>query len=398
MMLDDDLNKSPIWLTRKPHRTNLRIHPGLRHQSRLFTQPEPYRKFDDKFPEAQLRLVHNKVDAHPQLLIFLNDTKNLFSRQLPNMGEGYISRLVFDLEAETFFILHEGRVGGGITARLFPVEQFIEIAFLAVDTEIQCRGYGRLVMSYLKKSIQVYPYMDILTCADNEAVVYFNKQGFDNEILMDPSRYLQRIKDYEGVTLVHCKVNPDIDYMNFHLTISRQIKFLEDIIGKHVISPPEQLSNAFVAFDCGPTFVNVPLPTIWKLTQTKLDQSNPSETEEEYYEKMGTLKEKLLKIIDKLIEDPDIKEIFYMPVTEDIAKGYFEIIKKPMDLKTMQCRLLKFPDYYKRPEMFAADIRLITENCKLFNKDNSHYIQAANHIYSKFKHLYHDAFPQLNHL
>ena len=387
--------KQPIWFNRPPHFQNLRIQPGLRHPSRLFTKPVPFKRDTDRFPDAQLRLAKNNADAHAQLLILLNDSKNLFSRQLPNMGAGYITRLVFDFNAESVFILHEGVVTGAITSRLFPVEEFIEIVFLAVDSTFQARGYGRLAMSYLKKAILVYPYYDILACADNEAVVYFKKQGFnDKGIFMDPNRWVGRIKDYEGVTLVHCAITQDVDYMNFPSSVSKQIKFIEGMIGKHFLDEPKVLKEAFTAFPEGPTFVSVPLPKIVDMTTNNYP---PIEEDlkkvENYDERMKQLREKLTKILNDLKDDPKFMGIFTNPVTEDIAPTYFETIKHPMDFLTIEKRLMRFPDYYKRPEQFAADISLIAENSKSFNQAGTVYVSAANSLINRFKQLYAENFP-----
>ena len=38
-----------------------------------------------------------------------------------------------------------------------------------------------------------------------------------------------------------------------------------------------------------------------------------------------------------------------------------------MDLRTIEKRLDKYPDYYKTPELLAMDIITIAENCKHYN-------------------------------
>ncbi|EAY08089.1 acetyltransferase, GNAT family protein [Trichomonas vaginalis G3] len=390
-----DWEGKPAWFNRPPYVSNLRIQPGLRHQSRLFTPPEPFKRPPDRFPDAQLRIAKNKSDVHPQLLIFLNDAKNLFSRQLPNMGAGYITRLVFDFNAETVLVLHRGIVTGGICSRLFPIEQFIEVVFLAVDSQFQARGYGRLVMSYLKKSILVYPFYDIIACADNDAVIFFKKQGFnDKAINMNPKRWIGRIKDYEGVTLVHCPIHQDIDYMTFPGVINKQIRFVENMIGPHFIDPPASLKNAYRGFPEAPSFASISLPEMMKMTQDRYEQT-PIESDklDNYEEKMKQQRDKMLTILSELENDPKFGYVFIRPVTEDIAPTYFDTIKNPMDFWTMRKRLIRYPDFYKRPEMFAADITLITDNCKAFNQPGTIYSSAANQLMSRFRQLYFESFP-----
>ena len=249
----------------------MRINPGLRHRSRLWTVPKAEKRSPDFYLDAQLKFVRNHKIAHPQLLMLLNDSKNIFSRQLPNMGAEYVSRLVFDYNAVTVMILHKGIVNGAICSRIFYIENFIEIVFCAVESTLQSRGYGRLAMNYLKSVIQIEKIYDILTCADNEAVVYFKKQGFnDKQINMDPKRWVGRIKDYEGVTLVHCKIYPDVDYMNFMTTINNQIAFLEQSIGKINFPPFFKPTDKFTPYPQKPAFLNKHLPDVIDITDSKV--------------------------------------------------------------------------------------------------------------------------------
>ncbi|KAH0790375.1 acetyltransferase, GNAT family protein [Histomonas meleagridis] len=372
-----------------PHFTNRRIHPGLRHRSRLWTKPEPYKRLKDNYPDVQLKLIHNHANIHPQALILLNESKNIFSKQLPNMGNDYITRLVFDFEAETVMLLHKGIPMGGICGRLFPVEMFLEIAFCAVSTELQSSGYGRLAMNYLKTVLQAEEFYDILTCADNEAVVFFKKQGFNNKLIdMDPARWVGRIKDYNFVTLVHCHLYPDVDYMKFNETIADQIKSVEDLTGKRLHSPLFQASY-WIPFAQSPTFYNMHL---YDLT-SELNNKKQKKNNEKYWKKVGSLRNKLMRIITELKNDERFGQIFASPVTEEIAPHYFETIKKPMDLRTMERRLLRFKDYYKNPKVFAADVSLMVENCKKYNGANTPFYKAALQAHQKFMQLYAEEFP-----
>lgn len=54
---------------------------------------------------------------------------------------------------------------------------------------------------------------------------------------------------------------------------------------------------------------------------------------------------------------------FYQPVDVKALNlhDYHDVIKKPMDLSTVQANLDR--DLYKTKEEFATDIRLIFENC-----------------------------------
>ena len=84
----------------------------------------------------------------------------------------------------------------------------------------------------------------------------------------------------------------------------------------------------------------------------------------------------------------------FIPVTEEIAPGYFDTIAKPMDLQTMERRLLRFRDYYKRPEVLRVDIELMVENCKTFNGQDTMYYKLAVQCLQRFKALFHQTFTE----
>ncbi|KAH8110586.1 hypothetical protein DFH11DRAFT_1619105 [Phellopilus nigrolimitatus] len=64
--------------------------------------------------------------------------------------------------------------------------------------------------------------------------------------------------------------------------------------------------------------------------------------------------------------------IFLQPVDpiRDKAPNYFEVIKNPMDLKTMGAKLQN--GLYRNRQDFEADFRLMIQNCKTFNPPNTY--------------------------
>eukprot|EP00835_Amoeboradix_gromovi_P006350 NODE_731_length_4728_cov_0.293368.p1 type:complete len:712 gc:universal NODE_731_length_4728_cov_0.293368:2580-445(-) len=77
--------------------------------------------------------------------------------------------------------------------------------------------------------------------------------------------------------------------------------------------------------------------------------------------------------LDRLRQcDPDM--IFASPVSEEI-KAYYEYIKSPMDLSTMEIKLSD--SKYITFEDFEHDVELIWKNAQLFNVPNSIYHEAA---------------------
>ncbi len=81
----------------------------------------------------------------------LLDLKNVFARQLPKMPKEYIVKLVFDRNHESMVILkNKTKVIAGICFREFKSSRFAEVAFLAVTSTEQIRGFGTRLMNKLK--------------------------------------------------------------------------------------------------------------------------------------------------------------------------------------------------------------------------------------------------------
>ena len=83
----------------------------------------------------------------------LIDLKNIYGKQLPNMPKEYIVRLVFDRNHKSLVALKEGTVIGGITYRVFSRQQLSEVAFCAVSSSEQVKGYGTRLMNKLKACV-----------------------------------------------------------------------------------------------------------------------------------------------------------------------------------------------------------------------------------------------------
>ncbi len=60
----------------------------------------------------------------------------------------------------------------------------------------------------------------MMTCADNLALGYFKKQGFDKNLTVDPVIYKGFLKDYEGSTLMQFLIDSKIDYRNIQKQIA----------------------------------------------------------------------------------------------------------------------------------------------------------------------------------
>lgn len=169
-------------------------------------------------------------DREPGHMIKLISVKNIFSRQLPKMPREYIVRLVFDRSHYTFCLLKNSKVIGGICFRPYFEQAFAEIAFLAVTSTEQVKGYGTRIMNHLKEHVKKSNIEYFLTYADNFAIGYFKKQGFSQKITMPKERWYGYIKDYDGGTLMECYISPNINYLRLSDMLSMQKNLVRQCI------------------------------------------------------------------------------------------------------------------------------------------------------------------------
>lgn len=73
----------------------------------------------------------------------------------------------------------------------------------------------------------------------------------------------------------------------------------------------------------------------------------------------------------KQLQEADSTDLFAFPVTDTIAPGYSKKIKEPMDLSTMRSKILRVHAPYRSIGAFECDIKLMVENCRVYNGPNS---------------------------
>eukprot|EP00743_Colponemidia_sp_Colp-15_P005296 GILK01005695.1.p1 GENE.GILK01005695.1~~GILK01005695.1.p1 ORF type:complete len:432 (+),score=72.69 GILK01005695.1:47-1297(+) len=306
-------------------------------------------------------------DRDPQNMIWLVDLKNIFSKQLPKMPKEYIVRLVLDRKHRSMVIIKKGKVIGGICFRPYHPQHFAEIAFLAITSTEQVKGYGTRLMNHLKEHVKKEDITNFLTYADNYAIGYFKKQGFSKTIAMSRDRYVGFIKDYDGGTLMECYINPRIDYLD----IPGMIKAQRDVIIEQI----RKLSRAHVvypglrAFEKGPTQVAVKdIPGVveagWKASDRKAREKDE-----------GSLQSQLAAVL-KIMNSHGSSWPFKEPVDRNEVPDYYDVIKDPIDLKTMESRLQS--GYYVTKALFEADVRRMFDNCRTYNKPDTIYYKYAN--------------------
>jgi histone acetyltransferase len=152
------------------------------------------------------------------------------------MPKEYIVRLVFDRRHKTLAIRSGNKIIGGICYRPYYPQKFAEIAFLAISSTEQVKGYGTILMNNLKSHVQPEGIEYFLTYADNYAIGYFQKQGFSKIIAMPKDRWLGFIKDYDGGTLMECYIHPNIDYLNVQAIVDKQRNFIYSLLNKRSYS------------------------------------------------------------------------------------------------------------------------------------------------------------------
>uniref|UniRef100_A0A8C1RR47 Histone acetyltransferase KAT2A-like n=1 Tax=Cyprinus carpio TaxID=7962 RepID=A0A8C1RR47_CYPCA len=218
----------------------------------------------------------------------------------------------------------------------------------------------------LKKVFILY----FLTYADEYAIGYFKKQGFSKDIKVPKSRYLGYIKDYEGATLMECELNPRIPYTELSHIIKRQ----KEIIKKLIERKQNQIRKVYPGLTCFKEGVRqIPVESIPGIRETGW---RPSAKEKSKELKDPDLLYNMLKnLLAQIKTHPDAWP-FMEPVKKSEAPDYYEVIRFPIDLKTMTERLKN--RYYVTKKLFIADLQRVITNCREYNPPDSEYCKCAN--------------------
>jgi len=197
----------------------------------------------------QWKIIDN--DGSRETLRLLAQMKNVVSVQLPKMPKPYITRLVFDPQHKSLVAIKNEMVIGGITFRPFSKEgmpKIVEVVFCVITRPEQRGGYGSRLMNQLKAWSQKNSYPHLLTYADDTALGYFQRQGFSCTIGMETKEWdFGFLKFYDSATLMHCKVESNIDYLtithSLRLQRCRYIKKLHELCNQHSIYPGIKMEN-----------------------------------------------------------------------------------------------------------------------------------------------------------
>ena len=178
--------------------------------------------------KIEFRMLYNDgSDFNCEHLVNL---KAIFAKQLPKMPREYIVRLVFDRRHRSLALYKGGRVIGGICYRPYYAQRFAEIAFCAVSSTQQVKGYGTKLMQQLKEYVKREGILFFLTYADNYAIGYFQKQGFTKTHFIPKFLWNGFIKEYDGANLMSCYIHPTVNYLELDDMLNRQRYFIQQRI------------------------------------------------------------------------------------------------------------------------------------------------------------------------
>ncbi|KAG5580602.1 hypothetical protein H5410_051229 [Solanum commersonii] len=357
--------------------------------SGAYTAREESLKREEESGRLKFVCVSNDgVDEH---MIWLVGLKNIFARQLPNMPKEYIVRLVMDRNHKSVMVVRRNLVVGGITYRPYTSQKFGEIAFCAITADEQVKGYGTRLMNHLKQYARdVDGLTHFLTYADNNAVGYFVKQGFTKEIYLEKERWQGYIKDYDGGILMECKIDPKLPYTDLSTMIRRQRQAIDEKI--------RELSNCHIVYpgiDFQKKEAGIPKKAIKVEDIPGLREAGwtPDQYGHSRFKTVNSLSDQksltaFMRSLLKIMHDHPDSWPFKEPVDARDVPDYYDIIKDPIDLKTMSKRV-ESELYYVTFDMFLADVRRMFANARTYNSPETIYYKCLNHIsQTKFKLVY----------
>ncbi|KAH7285927.1 hypothetical protein KP509_33G051500 [Ceratopteris richardii] len=336
---------------------------------------------------GRLKFLCYSNDGIDQHMIWLIGLKNIFARQLPNMPKEYIVRLVMDRSHKSMMIIKMNQVVGGITYRPYPSQRFGEIAFCAITADEQVKGYGTRLMNHLKQHARDDDGLThFLTYADNNAVGYFIKQGFTKEITMEKDRWQGYIKDYDGGTLMECKLDEKLPYIDLPALIRRQRQAIEERVRElsncHVIYPGIEIPKKEFGIPRRPIRIE-DIPGLkdagWVPEQggpnSRIRLMNSTTDGPPSRQALHVFLRTVLKAVFEHGDAWPFKD----PVDPREVPDYYDIIKDPIDLKTISKRL-ESEMYYLTLEMFSADMKRMFANARTYNSPDTIYYKCANRL------------------
>jgi hypothetical protein len=88
-------------------------------------------------------------------------------------------------------------------------------------------------------------------------------------------------------------------------------------------------------------------------------------------------KTRINQLLNQLIKEDESK-IFQYPVNDDIAPGYFDIVKHPIDISAITKKFER--RLYNDLSEFKADLILMFDNCDLYNDSDSYLVKESKRL------------------
>lgn len=260
---------------------------------------------------------------------------------------------------------------------MFASEEACKVLGLDVKT-YTAESIAYLNPMYKKNKIPIY----IMTYADNYAIGYFKKNGFKTEITF--KNWVGCIKDYDGGTLMQCKVIWDINYL-------KKDEFIESLKTKLITAMSSisefNVERKLFPDDADMSKVANDANVVKSFYKTPYDI--PGVREAKFTDMMLVKKssnERLADILKFFLNDLQAHSSawpFLQPVKKSEVPDYYTVITKPMDLSTMENKLKN--NAYKTIKDFYNDFKLIIKNCCIYNAPSTQYYKCAQKIDEYFE-------------
>jgi histone acetyltransferase len=248
-------------------------------------------------------------------------------------------------------------------------------------------------MNKLKDHCKKDGYKYFLTYADNNAIGYFKKQGFHKNLKMPIEQWKDYIKDYDGGTLMEAEIDPKIDYSNLSEILKEQKKCIEKYSKKFL---NVKRKYTFTEFESELKKQGIDLNTLKKKNKENEESIEITKelfncipgmkesgwTYEDYKlqcenEKMGdnaNFLSQCRNIINKL-KNEQHSWPYREPVDANEVPDYYQKIKEPMDLQTLEKGVES--GKYKTKSVFVKDLKKIFNNARTYNKAGTIYYKYA---------------------
>ncbi|KNE56195.1 hypothetical protein AMAG_02029 [Allomyces macrogynus ATCC 38327] len=318
-------------------------------------------------------------DGTPESTMLLTGLKNIFQRQLPKMPREYIGKLVYDRSHVSLCLLRKAdppAVLGGICYKPFFNRKFAEIVFCAITGTEQVKGYGSHLMNHLKDHVMATGDLRFfLTYADNYAIGYFRKQGFTTDITLDKAIWMGYIKDYEGGTIMQCTMVPKVKYLSVYQTLKQQ----KEVLYRRIF----EVSRSNLVYPGLKVFKEKGVKEIDPMTIPGVPESGwtPELSRERSKKAKSPLYVLFMQLLDDMRSHPNAWP-FLEPVDGNQVKDYYDVIKEPMDLRTLETHIES--DHYKSIGEFTHDVKKIFNNCRQYNDPSTTYFKSANRLETFF--------------